>query len=169
MAMSERAWTDSPQRGRISAQLSVQNPGLLHRSKILIVEDHPLVRDGILALLRQQPDLLCCGEADSIFTTFTYVALQQPDLVLLDLRLQDGDAFDLIRVLSLKYPRLRILVLSQSEEKICAEKAIAAGARGFLMKQHAPMELANAIRSVLAGKIYRSEEMLAERARTVLA
>lgn len=136
---------------------------MFRRYKILIVEDHPLVREGIQALLRQQPDLQCCGEADSIFTALTFVALQQPDLVLFDLRLQDGDAFDLIRVLTLKYPALRILVLSQCEEKVYAEKSIAAGARGFLMKQNAPMELANAIRMVLAGKIYRSRELQAER------
>jgi DNA-binding NarL/FixJ family response regulator len=134
----------------------------LHQNKILIVEDHPLVREGILALIRQQPDLICCGEADSFFTTLTYVAVKRPDLVLLDLRLQDGDAFALINVLRLKYPRTAILVLSQSDEKIYAEKAIRSGARGYLMKQNAPLELANAIRAVLAGKVYLSQEMSAE-------
>ena len=153
----------------LSGQLDVQTASLFRHSKILIAEDHPLVRDGILALLRQQPDLQCCGEADSIFTTLTYVALKQPDLLLLDLRLQDGDAFELIRVLTLKYPSLRILVLSQCDEKIYADKSIAAGARGFLMKQNAPMELANAIRTVLAGKIYRSQELAAERRQAAAA
>ena len=121
------------------------------------------MRDGILALLRQQPDLICCGEANSIFTTLTYVALKQPDLVLLDLRLQDAHAFDLIRILHLKYPRIAILVLSQSDERLFAHKAIDSGARGYLMKQNAPLELGNAIRSVLAGEIYLSFEMKSER------
>jgi CheY-like chemotaxis protein len=147
---------------QVSSQLDLQGASLFRRSKILIVEDHPLVREGIQALLRQQPDLQCCGEAESIFTALTYVALQQPDLVLLDLRLQDGDAFGLIRVLTLKYPSLRILVVSQCEEKVYGDKSVAAGARGFLMKQNAPMELANAIRTVLAGKIYRSAELRGE-------
>jgi DNA-binding NarL/FixJ family response regulator len=169
MAMSERGGAGTPlHHVPISSQLEAQGASF-RRSKILIVEDHPLVRDGIRTLLRQQPDLHCCAEADSIFTTLTYAALYQPDLVLLDLRLQDGDAFELIRVLSLKYPRVRILVLSQSEEKIYGEKAIVAGARGFLMKQNAPLELANAIRKVLAGAVYRSPELTAERQGTAVA
>jgi DNA-binding NarL/FixJ family response regulator len=169
MAMNEPTGAGQSFLSRpVSGQLDAQGAQLFRRSKILIVEDHPLVRDGILALLRHQPDLHCCGEADSIFTALTFVALQQPDLVLLDLRLQDGDAFELIRVLTLKYARLRLLVLSQSEETIYAEKAIAAGARGFLMKQNAPLELTKAIRTVLAGNVYRSPGLVAERRHAAL-
>ena len=131
----------------------------LRRKRILVVEDHPLVREGIVALIRQQPDLVCCGETDSIFGATIKASLEKPDLVLLDIRLRDGEAFELIGALKSRYPQTSILVLSQGDEKVFAEKAIRVGATGYLMKQNAPVELANAIRTVLAGKIYLSENL----------
>ena len=160
MGASEKTMASGPRPASpVSCETQLDGTRAFRQAKILVVEDHPLVREGILALLRQQPDLTCCGEADSIFTTFTHVALKRPDLVLLDLRLQDGDGFELIHILRLKYPQIAILVLSQSDERLYARKAIGSGARGYLMKQNAPIELANAIRAVLAGKVYLSAEM----------
>jgi DNA-binding NarL/FixJ family response regulator len=135
--------------------------GHLRRARIMVVEDHPLVREGILAVIKQQPDLVCCAETDSIFGTITKASVEKPDLILLDIRLRDGVAFDLIATLKAQCPRTAVLVLSQGDENIFAEKAIRSGARGYLMKQDAPMELANAIRTVLGGKVYLSADLAA--------
>src|SRR5438105_9051912 len=98
------------------------NPG--QKRRIFVVEDHPFVREGIVALINRQPDLVCCGQADSIAATPSLLAEQQPHLVLLDLRLKDGEAFDLIKTLRIEFPEAAILVLSQGDEEIYAERVL---------------------------------------------
>ena len=124
-----------------------------------MVEDHVFVRQAIVSLINRQPDLVCCGEDDSVASTPSASARFQPDLVLLDLRLKDGEALELIAALKSRFPRLTILVLSQCDEAIYAEKAIGAGANGYLMKQEAAEEVLNAMRMVLGGKQYLSRAL----------
>jgi DNA-binding NarL/FixJ family response regulator len=131
------------------------------RTHVLVVEDNTFVRAGIVSLLNRQNDLTCCGEADSIASTPSLVAEKKPDLVLLDLRLKDGESFKLIKELKAVSPHTPILVLSQGDEALYAKRVLRAGASGYIMKQEAPAELLNAIRSVLRGKCYVSAAIAA--------
>jgi DNA-binding NarL/FixJ family response regulator len=131
----------------------------LHKARILVVEDHVFVRQAIAALINRQPDLVCCGEDDSIASTPITSGKLKPDLVLMDMRLKDGEALELIAALKFQFPQLVILVLSQCDETIYAEKALRAGASGYLMKEEAAGEVLDAIRMVLSGKKYLSRAM----------
>jgi DNA-binding NarL/FixJ family response regulator len=126
------------------------------KARILIVDDHAFLRQSLVILIDGQPDLACCGEADSASAVPGAVAGQNPDVVLLDLKLKDGEAFELINSLTLLFPRIAILVLSQYDETIYAQRVLREGARGYLMKESAPEDLLHAIRAVLAGKTYLS-------------
>lgn len=119
-----------------------------------MVDDHPLVRDGLCRLISQQGDLTCCGEAGSVAEAQTAVAKHKPDLLILDLRLHGGDGLELIKSLKSQFPGLHILVLSQVDPSLYAERALRAGALGFLPKEQAAEEVLLAIRTVLAGQVY---------------
>ena len=136
------------------------NPGP-EQARVLVVEDDPFVRGGIVCLINGHADLTCCGEAGSIAAAPTAVAAQKPDVVLLDLRLEDGEAFDLINSLRRQFPNVPILVLSQYDEKFYAERALQAGAKGYVMKEAATEHLLSALRTVLEGKVYLSPAMTA--------
>ena len=125
------------------------------------MEDDPFVREGIVSLINSQADLVCCAEAGSIAATTALVAMQRPNLVLLDLKLQDGQAFDLIQSMQRQLPELPVLVLTQCDERLYAERALQAGARGYIMKEAATDNLLSAIRMVMEGKIYLSPAMTA--------
>src|SRR5262245_60739747 len=129
------------------------------KARVLVVEDHSFVREGIVALVNRQVDLNCCGQADSIASASLVLAEQKPDLVLLDLRLKDGESFELINQLRAQAPKVSILVLSQRDESRFAERVLQLGANGYIMKQEAPEDLLAAMRTVLAGKVYVSRNM----------
>ena len=129
------------------------------RARILIVEDNSFVRESLVGLIDGQPDLICCGEADSIASTPVAVEKCKPDVVLTDLRFKDGEAFELINFLALGVSRPAILVLSQLDEVLYAERALQVGARGYLMKAEAANELLIALRTVLRGRVYLSPAM----------
>jgi DNA-binding NarL/FixJ family response regulator len=133
----------------------------LTQSRILVVDDHPMVRDGLIRLISQHGDLACCGEAGSVSEAITAVAAQSPDLVILDLRLKGGDGLDLIKSLLAQWPDLRILILSQYEAPLYAERALRAGALGYVVKEQAAEEILGAIRTVLAGDVYLTRGMAA--------
>src|SRR5690349_1575776 len=124
------------------------------RKRILIVDDHPMVREGLSALIHQQPDLVVCGEASTPTETQAAVARQKPDLLLLDLRLKGGDGLHLIKSLKGQFPELRILVLSQYDAPLYVERALRAGALGYLAKDQAAAQVLTAIRTVLAGQVF---------------
>lgn len=134
---------------------------LNNKRRILIVDDHPFLREGLAQFINKQQDLMCCGEADSQATAQTAVETQKPDLVLLDLRLGNNDGLEFIKSLKAQHSELRILVLSQHDESIYAERALAAGASGYIMKQEATNEVLCAIRTVLDGELYVSRKMSA--------
>jgi DNA-binding NarL/FixJ family response regulator len=113
-----------------------------------------MVREGLVRLISQHRDLACCGEAANVRETMAAVAEQKPDLVILDLRLKGEDGLELIKSLRAQFPDLRILILSQYEAPLYAERALRAGALGYLVKEQAAEEVLSAIRTVLGGELY---------------
>jgi len=118
------------------------------------------VRQGLVRLINRQADLVCCGEADTVAATSPLVAETAPDLLMLDLQLKDGEAFDLIVLLIHQFPALPILVVSQSGETAHVERAFRGGARGYVLKQDATDEILPAIRSLLQGDFYVSRGLM---------
>lgn len=129
------------------------------KARVLVADDHPIVRDGLAQLINQQSDLECCGQAATQAEVFRVIAAEQPDLLLLDLRLKDGDGLELIKSLKVQHPSLPILVISQFDEQLYAERALRAGALGYVMKEQASKEVIEAMRTVLAGNIYVTPTM----------
>ena len=127
-------------------------------TRILIVDDHPIVRLGIRQMLAAESDLEVCGEAESAEVARQLIRTAHPDLAIIDLSLAAGTGLDLIRFLRESLPTLPVLVLSMHDEALFAERVLRAGARGYIMKREAITGLVGAIRQVLAGRIYVSEE-----------
>src|SRR5262245_41983173 len=126
------------------------------RSRVLVVDDHPLVSEGLADLINRQHDIVCCGTAANVLDAQKAVDEDKPDLLLLDLRLGNGDGLDLIKLLKARFSGLRILVLSQLDETLYAERALRAGAHGYVMKEQATEEVLHAIRAVVNGQLYVS-------------
>ena len=126
--------------------------------RILLVDDHPLVRESLKRIIQQQPDLNVCGETDNGSQALELVAETKPHLVILDLTLKDSHGLELIKNLSDSYPKVLSLVFSMHEETLHAERAIRAGARGYVAKEEPPAKILLAIRKVLSGEIYWSEK-----------
>jgi DNA-binding NarL/FixJ family response regulator len=129
------------------------------KTRILVVDDHPIVRLGIRQMIDPHPDLEICGEAESAETALQLAARLKPDLALVDLSLTEGTALGLIGALRERAAGLQVLVLSMHDEALFAERALRAGARGYIMKQAAVEGLIAAIRHVASGQIYVSEKM----------
>jgi len=126
--------------------------------RILLVEDHPLVRESLKRIIQHQPDLDVCGETDNGSQALELVAETRPHLVILDLTLKDSHGLELIKNLNDSYPKVLSLVFSMHEEILHAERAIRAGARGYVAKEESPAKILYAIRKVLDGEIYWSEK-----------
>jgi DNA-binding NarL/FixJ family response regulator len=131
-------------------------PALL---KILVVDDHPVVREGLAMQIATQPDLEICGEAEDVPGALALLASAQPNLAIVDILLKKGNGIDLITRIRERFPEVRILVWSMYSENHYAERALRAGAHGYLHKGRATSQLLAAIRAVLAGKVYISEEL----------
>src|SRR5438094_8460036 len=131
------------------------------KSRVVIIEDHPVLCSGLRQLVDNQPDLACVGVANNVLDAKQLVDDRKPDLTILDLRLKGGDALDFIKTLRVEHPELKVLVLSQYDELLFAERALRAGASGYIMKENATDELLRAIRKVLAGELYYSERVAA--------
>jgi DNA-binding NarL/FixJ family response regulator len=127
------------------------------RKKVFLVDDHPLVREWLANLIRQQPDLAICGEAEDKSGTLTSTAAKQADLIIVDLNLKESSGVELIRDLIQANPAALVLVLSMHDEAHFAERAFRAGARGYVNKRESAKSIVEAIRRVLAGKLYVSE------------
>src|SRR2546430_15359444 len=131
------------------------------KSHVVVVDDHPVLCDGLKQLIDRQPDLTCVGVADNISDAKRLVEQCKPDLMILDLRLKGGDALDFIKTLRVEYPEVKVLVLSQYDELIFAERTLRAGASGYIMKENTTDEVLRAVRKVLAGELYFSERVAA--------
>ena len=131
------------------------------RARVLVVDDHPFFRSGVISWLERQPGLAPCGEAGTVFEARHAVETLRPDVVLMDLRLTEGDGLDLLRELMERHPGVRIIVLSQSDEDAFAHRALRAGARGYVMKSEATEVLLAAIQTVLRGGVHLSRRAAA--------
>jgi DNA-binding NarL/FixJ family response regulator len=129
------------------------------KTRFVVVDDHPLLREGLVKLLSAQPNLECCGEADCVADAKRLAVTHKPGLMLLDLRLKSGDSLDLIKTLKVESPGLRILVISQHDEMLFAERALRSGASGYVMKENATEEILAAVSCVLKGELYFSHRI----------
>ncbi|MGA2656882.1 MAG: response regulator transcription factor [Verrucomicrobiota bacterium] len=129
------------------------------RAPILIVDDHPMTRYGIARLLEQEPDLIVCGEAENASRALAAVRTLRPQVVLADLTMPGGEGLEFIKDLRALHPEVAVLVVSMHDEALYAERALRAGARGYIMKNEGGEKLVKAIRQVLGGKTYVSENM----------
>ncbi|MCA9529506.1 MAG: response regulator transcription factor [Myxococcales bacterium] len=137
----------------------------MHR--VFLIDDHPLFRSGLRELLERRQGLEICGEADNCAAALDGVRRETPDLVVVDLRLQGTDGLELVARVHAADPKLPILVLSMQDEALYAERALHAGARGYVMKSEDPRDVVDAVEVVLGGRVYLSPEMtrrLVERA-----
>jgi DNA-binding NarL/FixJ family response regulator len=133
--------------------------GARKRAKVLIVDDHPVVRYGLLQMLSSEPDLEVCGEAASAQEAIALVDQRKPDIAVVDISLKGTNGIELVKQIHAMRPEARILVSSMHDEKLFAERALRAGANGYINKQVAVTEMVGAIRRVLSGKVYLSPHM----------
>lgn len=127
--------------------------------RIVIVDDHPMMREGLARLIEQERDLKVAGEADTAHQALEMIADLKPDLVLADITLPDKSGLELIKDILVMCPGTQVLVISMHDEALFAERVLRAGGRGYIMKQEGGKKLMEAIRQVLAGKVYLSEKM----------
>lgn len=128
-------------------------------ARILIVDDHPILRHGIAELVNREPDLRAVAEASAVAEALSMLERETIDLAIVDLSLEGGSGFELLRSLRQRHPAVRSLVLSMHDEQVYAERALRAGARGYIMKQEATKQIVPALRQIRSGDIYVSERM----------
>lgn len=129
------------------------------RAKVLIVDDHAIVREGLVSLISRQANLEVCGEADGVADALKLLSTLTPDIVIVDISLPDGNGLDLVRRIKAAQPDVRILVASMYDEGLYAERALRAGATGYINKQEASRKIIAAIHCVLSRKVYLSRRM----------
>jgi DNA-binding NarL/FixJ family response regulator len=129
------------------------------KQRVFVVDDHPIVRERLAELINQEPDLQVSGEAEDALTARRLIEADPPDIAIVDITLKDTYGIELIKELKDRLPRLPILVLSMHDESLYGERAIRAGARGYLNKQEATKKVIPAIRAILRGEIFVSEKM----------
>lgn len=129
--------------------------------RVLVVDDHPVVRQGLKLLLSQESDMAVCAEAGSAREALRQVQEAAPDVVVADISLRDESGLELVKSLKIRHPQIPVLVLSIHDETLYAERMLRAGARGYVMKEAPPEQVVTAIRRVRAGQIAVSEAMSA--------
>ncbi|MFM7143162.1 MAG: response regulator transcription factor, partial [Alphaproteobacteria bacterium] len=139
--------------------MSAENQSEKKKARILIVDDHPIFRQGIGQLIDGQDDMLCCGEAEDLKSTLKAIGETKPDLILVDMRLANEDGLDLIKAVKTDHPDMPMLAISQFDETVYAERVLRAGGSGYLMKEEAAGEVLSAIRTVLSGELYVTRKM----------
>jgi DNA-binding NarL/FixJ family response regulator len=138
------------------------------RRRIVLVDDHPIVREGLAQLINRSGDLVICGEAADAGEALKAIEALQPDLAVVDISLRGMDGVELIKQARARWPKLMILALSMHSEELFAERVLRAGARGYIMKQEATSGVLTAIRQVLNGDIYLSPSIQAHLLRHVI-
>jgi len=135
-----------------------QSPDVAKR-RILVVDDHPIVRQGLALLINREPDLVVCGEAEEAAGAMHVLASARPDVLIVDISLNGPDGLDLLKNIRTTDPTLPVLILSMHDETIYAERALRAGANGYIMKQEATERVLVALRRILNGEIYVSDRI----------
>ena len=149
----------SPAFRRANETREMTNETERPKAKLFLVDDHALVREQLTALIQREADMEVCGEAADGPTALAFVRQDEPDLVILDLSLKRASGLDLLKVLKKLRPKLAVLVLSMHDEILYAERALRAGAMGYITKEEAIINILPAIRQVLAGQTYLSDQM----------
>jgi DNA-binding NarL/FixJ family response regulator len=135
------------------------------KRRIFLVDDHPLVREGLTNLINEQNDLAVCGEAEDCAGAMTGIAKTRPDVVLVDISLKNESGLELVKNLESQFPLVALIVLSMHDEALYAERALRAGARGYVMKRESTKSVLASIRRVLEGGVYVSERVVNSMAR----
>lgn len=128
-------------------------------SRVLVVDDHSVVRHGLALLINNEHDLAVCGEASDAGSALKAVEKLRPDLIVVDIALGDTDGIELIKQINARWPTTKLLALSMHSENIYAERALKAGANGYLMKEEAPEEFLGALRQILSGEVFVSRRL----------
>lgn len=140
------------------------NP-VINKFRIFIVDDHPLVREGLTNLINRQDDLAVCGEAEDSAEAIAGIARTQPDIALIDISLKNESGLELVKNLESQFPPVALIVLSMHDEALYAQRALRAGARGYVMKRETTKSVLTAIRRVAEGSVYVSERVVNSMAR----
>ena len=139
-----------------------QNTRFIDKTKLLIIDDHAVVRQGLTTLINQEPDLSVCGEAENVPQAMSAIQALQPDMAIVDLSLGGQDGIELIKNVVRQYHRIKILVLSMHHESFYGERALRAGANGYITKHEAAEMIIVAIRQILKGEVYLSERIVSQ-------
>src|SRR6201993_4297042 len=129
------------------------------KCKVFLVDDHPIVRQGLALFIEREPDLMVCGEAEDATSALQAIRESTPDFVILDISLDGRDGLELLKMLRAEHPNLPVLVLSMHDESVYAERSLRAGANGYIMKQEAADKVIAAIRQILGGDVYLSDRL----------
>ena len=129
------------------------------KKTVFVVDDHPIVRQGLALLINQESDLAVCGEAEEMHSALSAIQVVRPDILIVDISLNGPDGLELLKNIRLTAPRLPVLILSMHDESIYAERALRAGANGYIMKQEATDKVLVALRHILNGEIYVSDRI----------
>ncbi len=139
--------------------MSIPAARVTDRYRVFLVDDHPIVRQGLTLLINQEPDLIVCGEAEAAWPVPAALAALNPDVLVLDISLNGPDGLDLLKSIRATDTNLPILVLSMHDESLYAERALRAGANGYIMKQEATERVLVAIRRILRHEVYVSDRI----------
>ena len=138
------------------------------KTTILIVDDHPIVRQGLSELINHESDLVVCGQAEDSHEAIKAVRELNPDMAIIDISLKETSGLELIKDIHAQYPNLPVLALSMHDENLYAERSLRAGAMGYIMKQEATENVIEAVRRILGGEIYVSERMAGKMVRKLV-
>jgi DNA-binding NarL/FixJ family response regulator len=141
------------------------NASAARKHRIFLVDDHPLVREGLTNLINGQNDLIVCGEAEDSAGAISGIEKTRPDVVLVDISLKNESGLELVKNLESQFPLVALIVLSMHDEALYAERALRAGARGYVMKRESTKSVLASIRRVLEGGVYVSERVVNSMAR----
>ena len=146
--------------------MTVDKPREGQKHRILIVDDHPIVREGLTTIINEQTDLVVCGEAEDAQTALEAVGTLRPDLMIVDVSLKGINGIELVKLIQRRYEKIPILILSMHDESLYVERVLRAGAKGYIMKQEGTEKVVTAVRNILGGDIYVSEAMRKKLLRT---
>jgi len=134
-------------------------PAVKPKRKVLLVDDHPLVREWLTNLIIRQPDLAVCGESESAQSALQAIAAARPEVAIVDVSLKDSSGIELIKSLKLSHPEVAVLVFSMHDESLYAQRALRAGAKGYIMKRETTRKMIDGIRQILDGKVFVSDSV----------
>jgi DNA-binding NarL/FixJ family response regulator len=146
-------------RGKSLMNSHQVNGALIGKSRVFVVDDHPIVRQGLALMINAESDLTVCGEAEEAQSALQAIVTCKPDILIIDISLNGPDGLELVKHVRTIYPELPILILSMHDEATYAERALRARANGYIMKQEATEKVLIAVRRILNGEIYLSERM----------